>query len=72
SALDLWQSLTVRPAQCLGQSFSAIVPHQPSDLILFDPHEKWTVDRANLRSLSTNTAWLNQSITGRVLHTWRA
>lgn len=61
SALDLWRSLTVKSAQCLNQSF------QPKDFILFDPHEKWTVDRATLRSLSTNTSWLNQSITGRVL-----
>ncbi|MBW4525164.1 MAG: dihydroorotase [Phormidium tanganyikae FI6-MK23] len=63
SALELWRSLTVRPAQCLSLD-------QPKDLILFDPNEKWTVDRVNLRSLSTNTAWLNQSITGRVLQTW--
>jgi dihydroorotase len=61
SALELWQSLTVRSAQCLNQSF------QPQDFILFDPNQKWTVDRANLRSLSTNTSWLNRSISGRVL-----
>jgi dihydroorotase len=61
SALTLWQSLTTRSAQCLNQSF------QSKDLILFDPNEKWTVYRSNLRSLSTNTSWLNHSITGRVL-----
>lgn len=61
SALTLWQSLTTRSAQCLNQSF------QSKDLILFAPNEKWTVDRSNLRSLSTNTSWLNHSITGRVL-----
>ncbi|MER3432681.1 MAG: dihydroorotase [Leptolyngbya sp. ERB_1_1] len=70
SPLELWRSLTVRPAQCLGQSLNAIAPNQPNDLVLFDPNEKWTVDRANLRSLSTNTFWLNQSITGRVLQAW--
>ena len=70
TALELWRSLTVRPAQCLGQSLSAIKPNQPCDLILFDPHESWTVDRESLRSLSTNTSWLNRSITGRVLQVW--
>lgn len=70
SALDLWRSLTVRPAQCLGQNLSAIEPDQPMDLILFDPNEKWTVDRAHLRSLSTNTAWFSQFINGRVLQAW--
>ncbi|GAP94694.1 dihydroorotase [Leptolyngbya sp. NIES-2104] len=70
SALELWRSLTIRSAQCLGQNLNAIAPNQPSDLILFDPNEKWTVDRSNLRSLSTNTAWLNQSISGRVLEAW--
>ncbi|MBD2080588.1 dihydroorotase [Leptolyngbya sp. FACHB-17] len=70
SALDLWRSLSVRPAQCLGQDLSAIAPDQPSDLILFNPNEKWTVDRSHLRSLSTNTAWFSQSINGRVLQAW--
>ncbi|MBD1822470.1 dihydroorotase [Cyanobacteria bacterium FACHB-DQ100] len=70
SALDLWRSLSVRPAQCLGQDLSAIAPGQPSDLILFNPNEKWTVDRSHLRSLSTNTAWFSQSINGRVLQAW--
>lgn len=70
SALELWRSLTVCPARCLGQNLNAVAPDRPSDLILFDPNEKWTVDRANLRSLSTNTAWLNQSISGRVLQVW--
>lgn len=68
SALDLWRSLTVRPAGCLGQSFKSI--DQPNDLILFDPHEKWTVDHTSLRSLSINTSWLNQSLTGRVIQVW--
>jgi dihydroorotase len=70
SALELWRSLTVCPAQCLGQNLNAIELNQPTDLILFDPNEKWTVDRENLRSLSTNTTWFNQSISGRVLQAW--
>ena len=67
SAIDLWRCLSTRPAECLQQVTSAIVPGKPAELILFDPQQPWTVERQTLKSLSTNTPWLGQQLTGHVL-----
>lgn len=69
-ALDLWQSLSTRPAQCLRQSPAAIVPGVRAELVLFDPQQSWTVSPSTLKSRSTNTSWLGQTLTGRVVRTW--
>ncbi|MBD2430567.1 MULTISPECIES: dihydroorotase [Fischerella] len=70
SALQLWQALSSRPAECLKQNLSAIVPGQKAELTLFDPQQSWKVDRQNLRTLSQNTPWLGQQLTGRVVKIW--
>jgi dihydroorotase len=72
SALQLWQRLSTNPAFCLGQSLKAIAPGQLAELVLFDPKKTWRVDRSNLKSQSTNTPWLGQQLTGRVIQTWCA
>lgn len=70
SALDLWRSLSDRPAACLGQSLNPIAVGQKAELVLFDPAQTWIVDRASLKSRSTNTSWLGKSLTGKVIKTW--
>ncbi|MBD2727239.1 dihydroorotase [Nostoc sp. FACHB-892] len=70
TALELWRALSTNPAECLGQKVSAIVPHQPAELTLFDPQETWKVERKNLYTLSQNTPWLGQQVKGRVVQTW--
>ncbi len=64
SALELWKSLSVRPALCLGQ------PLSETEWILFDPNQTWACDRSTLKSRSTNTSWLGKTITGRVIQVW--
>lgn len=70
SPLTLWRCLSSQPARCLGQTLGAIAPGQPAELTLFDPRQSWDVTEACLRSLSGNTAWLHQTLQGRVLQTW--
>ncbi|WP_315788614.1 dihydroorotase [Fischerella sp. JS2] len=70
SALQLWQALSSRPAECLKQNLSAIAPGQKAELTLFDPQQSWKVDRQNLCTLSQNTPWLGQQLTGRVVKIW--
>ncbi|MBD2462708.1 dihydroorotase [Oscillatoria sp. FACHB-1407] len=70
SALELWQYLSTRPAQCLGQSPAIVQPGKAAELALFDPTLSWEVTPQSLKSYSTNTPWLGQSITGRVIQTW--
>lgn len=70
SALQLWQSLSTKPAQCLQQSLSPIAPDQPAEVILFDPQQTWQCDRASLKSIASNTPWLGKEIKGRVIKTY--
>ena len=70
SALELWRSLSSRPAACLGQKIDAIAPGQPAELTLFDPQIPWTVSGQDLKSRSRNTPWLGKPLVGRVLRTW--
>ena len=72
TSLQLWQSLSTKPAQCLHQTLSPIAPHQPAELILFDPQKIWQCHPENLRSIATNTSWLGKEIKGRVTKTWHS
>lgn len=70
TAVELWQALSNRPAQCLQQKVNAISPGQKAELTLFDPQQTWQVNRQNLYTLSSNTSWFGQQLTGRVVQTW--
>ncbi|KJH72799.1 dihydroorotase [Aliterella atlantica] len=70
SALELWRCLSMNPAKCLQQNVVAISANSPAELTLFDPQLTWRVEHQALKSLSTNTPWLGQQITGRVMQTW--
>ncbi|MBC6431964.1 dihydroorotase [Nostoc sp. HG1] len=70
TALELWRALSTSPAECLGQKVSAILPHQPAELTLFDPQQTWKVERKSLYTLSQNTPWLGQQLKGHVVQTW--
>lgn len=71
SALQLWRSLSSQAAICLGRQLGAIAVNQPAELTLFDPQAQWTVTERSLKSLSSNTPWLGQELTGRVVRIWR-
>jgi dihydroorotase len=70
TALELWRALSTRPAECLQQKTSAIVPGQPAEMTLFDPEQSWKIDSKTLYTLSTNTPWLGQQVSGCVVKTW--
>lgn len=72
SALELWQCYSTKPAICLQQTPSAIAPNQPAELVLFNPQQKWKIEKLTLNSHSSNTPWLGQQIIGRVVQTWCA
>ncbi len=70
SALELWRALSLNPATCLQQTIKEICPGNPAELTLFAPQVSWLVEAQSLKSLATNTPWLGQQVTGRVLQTW--
>jgi dihydroorotase len=70
SACSLWRCLSTNPAHCLQQTPAAIAPNRPAELTLFDPQQTWQVTPQTLKSRSTNTPWLEQSLIGQVVKTW--
>ncbi|BAY09499.1 dihydroorotase [Calothrix sp. NIES-2098] len=70
TALELWQALSSRPADCLRDKINAIAPNQKAELTLFDPQQNWKVESKNLHTLSSNTPWLGQQLQGRVVQIW--
>ena len=70
TALELWQALSQRPAECLGQSSPVIFPGEKAEVTLFNPQKIWKVDAHNLFTLSGNTPWLGKNLKGKVMQTW--
>ena len=64
SAVELWRSLSLNPMQCLGHTSS-------ESWVLFDPKETWIVTKDALNGRSFNTHLLGQTVTGRVVKSWR-
>ena len=70
SALELWRALSTGPALCLGQTPAQITLDRPAELVLFSGDDSWKVNAQTLKSKSTNTPWLEQSMMGRVRQVW--
>jgi dihydroorotase len=67
SPLQLWQSLSTKPAQCLHQTLNPINSESPQEVILFDPQQLWQCNVASLKSIAINTPWLDRSIQGKII-----
>lgn len=67
SPLELWHSLSVNPLKCLKQEPIKLQVGQPAELILFSPQQSWQVTPSQLKSLSSNTYWLDKQLKGKIL-----
>jgi dihydroorotase len=65
----LFRALSLNPSRRLGLETGRLIPGAPADLILFDPHIPYLLDRHGLRSKSKNTPFDEQRMQGRVLMT---
>jgi dihydroorotase len=65
----LFRALSLNPSRRLGLETGRITPGAPADLVLFDPHAPYVLDRHALRSKSKNTPFDEQRMQGRVLMT---
>jgi dihydroorotase len=60
TAAELWQSLSINPAKCLGIA-------NPKSSILFDPCQEWLVNGNAIASPSKNSNYMGRSLLGKVL-----
>ncbi|NJL92196.1 MAG: dihydroorotase [Coleofasciculaceae cyanobacterium SM2_1_6] len=67
SPLQLWQSLSTKPAQCLHQTLNPMDPENLQEVILFDPQQVWQCNVSSLKSIATNTPWFDRSIQGKIV-----
>ena len=65
--LELWKRLSYNPAVCLKEKPPSCEIGKKAELTLFDPNKSWLVNENQLQSLSCNTFWLNQELTGKVI-----
>ncbi|MEX0369596.1 MAG: amidohydrolase family protein, partial [Tateyamaria sp.] len=68
----LWRAMSLNPAKRLGLECGRIAPGAPADLVLFDPHAPFVMDRATLHSKSRNTPFDGARMQGKVLRTFVA
>ncbi|HUV36151.1 MAG TPA: dihydroorotase [Patescibacteria group bacterium] len=64
--VELVRCLTVKPAEVLGLPGGRLRAGDAADLVVIDPREEWTFERAMVRSKSINTPLLGKAFTGRV------
>ncbi len=65
----LLKAMSSRPAELLGLESGRLIPGSPADLVVFDPHTPWVVDREMLSSRSKNSPFDESKMEGRVLRT---
>ncbi len=66
----LWRAWSLNPARRLGLDCGRLAIGAPADLVLFDPHAPFVMDRATLASKSRNTPFDGARMQGRVRGCW--
>ncbi len=68
----LWRAWSLNPARRLGLDAGRLAAGAPADLVLFDAHAPFVLNRATLASKSRNTPFDGARMQGRVRGTWVA
>ena len=66
----LWRALSLNPAKLLGLKSGRLTAGAPADLVLFDPHRPFVLNRFELQSRSKNTPFDGHRMQGMVLKTF--
>ncbi len=69
---QLFRALSLNPSRRLGLPTGRLARSAPADLVLFDPHAPFVLDRWTLLSKSKNTPFDGARLQGRVRGTWVA
>ncbi|QDV27867.1 dihydroorotase [Aureliella helgolandensis] len=64
------ECMSSAPAEVLGINAGCLSVGKPADVVVIDPHVKWTVEPAALHSRSRNTPLLGKELQGRARYVW--
>ena len=70
SIAQLFRAMSLNPSRRLGLDSGRMAIGAPADLVCFDAHVPFVLDRTTLLSKSKNTPFDGQRMQGRVLATW--
>jgi dihydroorotase len=62
--------VTSKPAQLLGIDAGQLSIGAAADICVFDAQQEWQLTADNIHSEGKNTPFLNQTLQGRVTHTF--
>lgn len=68
----LWRAMSLNPAKRLGLPSGRLAVDAPADLVVFDPHAPFVMDRTTLHSKSRNTPFDGARMQGKVIATYVA
>jgi len=68
--IQILEKMTVNPAKIIGIKPNSICEGYQANCVIFDPKKEWVLTKDNIKSLSKNTPFLGQKITGKVLVTF--
>lgn len=66
----LWRAVSLNPARLLGLKSGRLTVGAPADLVLFNPHQPFVLERFKLRSRSKNTPFDGHRMQGKTLRTF--
>lgn len=66
---EMIRRLSTEPARLLGRGGGSLAIGSAADIVIFDPHQRWTVAFELLRTKSANTPLLGMELQGRVSRT---
>ena len=65
----LMQLMSVNPARILGLEAGTLNEGAAANIVIFDPHEEWTVDPNRFKSKARNTPFAGLNLRGKVKYT---
>lgn len=68
----LWRAMSLNPAKRLGLPSGRLAVDAPADLVVFDPHAPFVMNRTTLHSKSRNTPFDGARMQGKVIATYVA
>ncbi|MBT5001291.1 MAG: dihydroorotase [Tateyamaria sp.] len=68
----LWRAMSLNPSKRLGLPSGRLSIQAPADLVIFDPHAPFVMDRSSLQSKSRNTPFDGTRMQGKVIRTYVA